>query len=163
LDVHFAVYTHTDTSLTRGEIRTLPSLSARGDQLSAYAISASLTNRIRLLTQTPRTFKGADGVPFPFASTDPFIFGDGHGNGITTVKEGTVVSPAMALVGTWKQELAAGRPIRAFTNMTMAPTQVDLVASAVAHVMEDRLPLRVKKESKQQPILRGHTSGAHFD
>src|ERR1700723_2305540 len=36
LDVHFAVYTHTDTSLTRGEIRTLPSLSARGDQLSAY-------------------------------------------------------------------------------------------------------------------------------
>jgi hypothetical protein len=36
LDVHFAVYTHTDTSFTRGEIRTLPSLSARGDQLSAY-------------------------------------------------------------------------------------------------------------------------------
>src|ERR1700722_1349164 len=36
LDVHFAVYTHTDTSLTRGEFRTLPSLSARGDQLSAY-------------------------------------------------------------------------------------------------------------------------------
>src|ERR1700726_4727237 len=39
LDVHFAVYTHTDTSLTRGEIRTLPSLSARGDQLSAYDAS----------------------------------------------------------------------------------------------------------------------------
>src|SRR6201998_1839800 len=36
LDVHFAVYTHTDTPLTRGAIRTLPSLSARGDQLSAY-------------------------------------------------------------------------------------------------------------------------------
>jgi hypothetical protein len=39
LDVHFAVYTHTDTSLTRGEIRTLPSLSARGDQLSAGGTS----------------------------------------------------------------------------------------------------------------------------
>src|ERR1700761_9544758 len=41
LDVHFAVYTHTDTSLTRGDIRTLPSLSARGDQLSAYHPVAS--------------------------------------------------------------------------------------------------------------------------
>src|ERR1700730_550075 len=36
LDVHFAVYTHTNTSLTRGKIRTLPSLSARGHLLSAY-------------------------------------------------------------------------------------------------------------------------------
>jgi dTDP-4-dehydrorhamnose reductase len=57
-----------------------------------------------------------------------------------------VVSSAKALVGTWKQELAAERPIRAFTNMTMAPTPVDLVASAIVHVMEDRLPLRVKHE-----------------
>src|SRR5262249_29533130 len=40
LDVHFAVYTHTDTSLTRGEIRMLPPLSARGDQLSAYSCYA---------------------------------------------------------------------------------------------------------------------------
>jgi dTDP-4-dehydrorhamnose reductase len=47
----------------------------------------------------------------------------------------------MALVATWKQELAAGRPLRAFTNMTMAPTPVDLVASAIAHVMEDHLPV----------------------
>jgi autotransporter-associated beta strand protein len=29
--------------------------------------------------------KGADGVPFPGASTDPFIFGDGHGNGIAGI------------------------------------------------------------------------------
>jgi hypothetical protein len=36
LDVHFAVHTHTNTSSIRGEIRTIPLRSARGDQLSAY-------------------------------------------------------------------------------------------------------------------------------
>src|SRR5580704_4933143 len=45
LDVHFAVYTHTNTSLTRGKIRTLPSLSARGHLLSAYVSSATKRQR----------------------------------------------------------------------------------------------------------------------
>lgn len=52
-----------------------------------------------------------------------------------------VVSPGMALVATWTQELAAGRSIRAFADMTMAPTPVDLVAKSIAHMMEDRLPV----------------------
>jgi hypothetical protein len=42
----------------------------------------------------PKNLKGADGVPFLFASTDPFIFGDGHGNGVTTVKEGRTAQTA---------------------------------------------------------------------
>jgi len=52
-----------------------------------------------------------------------------------------VVSPGMPLVTTWKRELAAGRPIRAFTDMTLAPTSVDIVATSIAHMMEDRLPI----------------------
>jgi dTDP-4-dehydrorhamnose reductase len=52
-----------------------------------------------------------------------------------------VVSPGMALVATWKRELAAGRPIRAFTDMTMAPAPVNLVAAAIARMMLDRLPV----------------------
>src|ERR1700676_3190261 len=36
LDVHFAVYNHTDTSLIRGQLRTLLSCFARGGRLSAY-------------------------------------------------------------------------------------------------------------------------------
>src|ERR1700739_2849975 len=54
LDVHFAVYTHTDTSLTRGDIRTLPSLSARGDQLSAYVHQPSWQASRALAARLPR-------------------------------------------------------------------------------------------------------------
>jgi dTDP-4-dehydrorhamnose reductase len=50
-----------------------------------------------------------------------------------------VVSPGMTLLSAWKQELASGRSIRAFTDMTMAPTPVDMVATSIARMMEDRL------------------------
>ena len=52
-----------------------------------------------------------------------------------------VVSPGMALLSTWTQELASGRSIRAFTDMTMAPTPVDMVAMSIARMVEDRLPV----------------------
>jgi dTDP-4-dehydrorhamnose reductase len=52
-----------------------------------------------------------------------------------------VVSPGMALTATWTRELSAGRPIRAFTDMTMAPIPVELVAMSIARMMEDRLPV----------------------
>jgi dTDP-4-dehydrorhamnose reductase len=52
-----------------------------------------------------------------------------------------VVSPGMALISTWTRELSAGRPIRAFTDMTMAPIPVELVALSIARMMEDRLPV----------------------
>jgi hypothetical protein len=43
LDVHFAVCNHTATSLIRGQLCTLLSCSARGDQRSAYVPSFRLT------------------------------------------------------------------------------------------------------------------------
>jgi dTDP-4-dehydrorhamnose reductase len=52
-----------------------------------------------------------------------------------------VVSPDMALVAAWKRELAAGRSIRAFGDMTMAPTPIDTVATSIVRLMEDRLPV----------------------
>ncbi len=52
-----------------------------------------------------------------------------------------VVSPDMALVHRWKQELAAGCSIRAFCDMTMAPTPIDMVAASIVRIMEDRLPV----------------------
>jgi dTDP-4-dehydrorhamnose reductase len=52
-----------------------------------------------------------------------------------------VISPDMALIARWKQELAAGRSIRAFADMTMAPASVDLVATCIERMMEDRLPV----------------------
>jgi dTDP-4-dehydrorhamnose reductase len=63
-----------------------------------------------------------------------------NGAPIGILRLAKVVSPGMALVTTWNQELAAGRSIRAFSDMTMAPTPVDVVATAIARMMEDRLP-----------------------
>jgi dTDP-4-dehydrorhamnose reductase len=52
-----------------------------------------------------------------------------------------VVSPGMQLVTQWKQELTAGRFIRAFSDMMMAPAPVELVATCITRMMEDRLPV----------------------
>jgi dTDP-4-dehydrorhamnose reductase len=52
-----------------------------------------------------------------------------------------VISPGMALMAMWKRELAAGRSIRAFTDMTMAPIPVNIAAMSIVRLMEDRLPV----------------------
>jgi dTDP-4-dehydrorhamnose reductase len=52
-----------------------------------------------------------------------------------------VVSPGMALLSNWKKQLAAGRAISAFSDMSMAPTPIDLAALAVGRMMQDRLPV----------------------
>jgi dTDP-4-dehydrorhamnose reductase len=64
-----------------------------------------------------------------------------NGAPIGILRLAKVVSPGMALVATWTQELAAGRSIRAFTDMTMAPIPVDVVARSIALILEDRLPV----------------------
>jgi dTDP-4-dehydrorhamnose reductase len=48
-----------------------------------------------------------------------------------------VVSPGMALLHNWIDMLARGQPIRAFTDMTMAPTETEMAAAAVAALMKD--------------------------
>lgn len=52
-----------------------------------------------------------------------------------------VVSPGMALIKTWDAELRAGRRVRAFSDMTMAPTPTDLVAKAIALMLQTRQPM----------------------
>lgn len=52
-----------------------------------------------------------------------------------------VASPGMALLADWRRELAAGRPIRAFSDMRMAPVPTALVATAIARMLEDRDPV----------------------
>jgi dTDP-4-dehydrorhamnose reductase len=66
-----------------------------------------------------------------------------------------VVSPGMPLLAAWRKELEAGRSIRAFTDMTMAPTPVDLVTMSIARMLEDRLPVIAQ--------LTGPRDVAYFD
>lgn len=46
-----------------------------------------------------------------------------------------VVMPGMELLRQWMAELTAGRPVRAFHDMMMAPTPVALVAAAIEHLL----------------------------
>ena len=51
-----------------------------------------------------------------------------------------VVSPDMPLLHGWLRALSAGEPIRAFHDMTMAPTPTGLVSMAIAALMDSRTP-----------------------
>lgn len=48
-----------------------------------------------------------------------------------------IVSPDMPLLRDWIDKLAAGQPIRAFRDMTMAPAETVMVAEAIAALMKD--------------------------
>ena len=49
-----------------------------------------------------------------------------------------VASANMPLLHGWLDALAAGKPIRAFSDMTMAPTPMTLVTAAITALMRDR-------------------------
>ena len=48
-----------------------------------------------------------------------------------------VVSRDMPLLCDWSEKLAAGQPIRAFSDMTMAPVETAMVCDAIAMLMKD--------------------------
>ena len=48
-----------------------------------------------------------------------------------------IVSRDMPLLRDWSVRLAAGRPIRAFSDMTMAPVETAMVCDAIAMLMKD--------------------------
>jgi dTDP-4-dehydrorhamnose reductase len=49
-----------------------------------------------------------------------------------------VVPARMPLIDGWIADLSAGRAIRAFGDMKLAPTPIDLVCEAIARLLEDR-------------------------
>jgi dTDP-4-dehydrorhamnose reductase len=62
-----------------------------------------------------------------------------HGAPTGILRLAKVVSPRTALLHDWRAALAAGKPIRAFHDMTMAPTPIDAVARAIEALMRDRM------------------------
>lgn len=57
------------------------------------------------------------------------------GDPIGTLRLAKVVSPGMALLPNWKKALVAGRAIHPFSDMRLAPTPIDIVASVIAQMM----------------------------
>jgi dTDP-4-dehydrorhamnose reductase len=62
----------------------------------------------------------------------------GAGAPVAILRLSKVVSPGMALIAGWIEALIAGKAIRAFADMTMAPTPTGLVVAAIAALMADR-------------------------
>jgi dTDP-4-dehydrorhamnose reductase len=60
------------------------------------------------------------------------------GRPIAILRLAKVVWPGMPLLRGWVDDLRAGRSVRAFTDMNMAPVPVETVARAVANLLGDR-------------------------
>lgn len=63
------------------------------------------------------------------------------GASIGILRLGKVVFPGMALLSNWKERLSAGLAVHPFSDMSMAPIPIDVVALAIARMMQDRLPI----------------------
>jgi dTDP-4-dehydrorhamnose reductase len=60
------------------------------------------------------------------------------GEPVAILRLAKVVSPRMPLFDEWIKKLSAGQPIRAFTDMTLAPTPIGVVCDAISRLMADR-------------------------
>jgi dTDP-4-dehydrorhamnose reductase len=61
-----------------------------------------------------------------------------RGAPVAILRLAKVASPGMALIKGWVDALTSGKPIRAFHDMTMAPTPTGLVMTAIEALMSDR-------------------------
>lgn len=61
-----------------------------------------------------------------------------RGAPVAILRLAKVVSPDMPLLAGWIADLSAGRPVRAFHDMTLAPTPTGLVCAAIGALLEDR-------------------------
>jgi len=62
-----------------------------------------------------------------------------RGAPVAILRLAKVVSPDMALVRSWVASLSGGKPIRAFHDMTLAPTPIGIVAEAIARLLKDQV------------------------
>lgn len=62
-----------------------------------------------------------------------------RGEPVGILRLAKVVSPTMPLLHSWVRALSAGEPIRAFHDMTMAPTPMEQVSGAIAALLEHRV------------------------
>ena len=61
-----------------------------------------------------------------------------RGAPVAILRLAKVVSADMPLIERWIRDLSRGQPIRAFNDLTLAPTPTDLVCAAISSLLEDR-------------------------
>jgi dTDP-4-dehydrorhamnose reductase len=62
------------------------------------------------------------------------------GGALAILRLGKVIGPGLALFDTWRGELGAGRPIRAFEDLKLAPVAISKVAHALQALALSRMP-----------------------
>jgi len=132
----------------------------RGSEFVNVTQALALTERLTargaylLFLSTNQVFDGADAHVAPGAPTSPVSeYGRQkaraeallrklmeRGAPVGILRLAKVTSPNMALLHGWLDALSAGKPIRAFSDMTMAPTPMGLVMAAIVALMRDRTP-----------------------
>jgi dTDP-4-dehydrorhamnose reductase len=61
-----------------------------------------------------------------------------HGAPVGVLRLAKVISPRMPLFRRWIADLASGKPIGAFSDMTLAPTHIAAVCSAIGSLLTER-------------------------
>src|ERR1700681_1064183 len=61
-----------------------------------------------------------------------------NGAPVAILRLAKVMSDTMPLIGGWVKDLTAAKPIRAFSDLAVAPTPTDLVCTAIAALLQDR-------------------------
>jgi dTDP-4-dehydrorhamnose reductase len=61
-----------------------------------------------------------------------------NGAPVAVLRLAKVVSDTMPLIGGWIRDLTAGKPIRVFNDLALAPTPTDLVCTAITALLQDR-------------------------
>jgi len=61
-----------------------------------------------------------------------------NGAPVAILRLAKVVSDTLPLIGGWIDDLTANKQIRAFSDMTLAPTPTDLVCTAISALLQDR-------------------------
>jgi dTDP-4-dehydrorhamnose reductase len=129
--------------------------SARVNCAGTIALAERLVQRgiYTLFLSTNQVFDGmAPGVPADTELSPTSEYGrqkartemalrrmmsDGAPVGILRLSK--VVAPDMKLFADWRMSLKAGRPVRAFEDMTLAPVPIALVTRAIVVMMRERI------------------------
>lgn len=131
-----------------------PAGSARINVVQTVAlIEKLLTRGIHVLfLSTNQVFDGsvphvpADAAPAPVseygrqkARVEAVLRGHiARGAPLAILRLAKVISAKMPLIEDWAARLSAGRPIRAFNDMALAPTPANLAGAAIGALLEDR-------------------------
>jgi dTDP-4-dehydrorhamnose reductase len=135
-----------------GDCRARPSLAREANLDAPVAIAKRAFDRgaTVVFLSTNQVFDGCTPRPRPEDQKSPrSMYGllkaeaedqlGKLGGDLAIVRLGKVITPELALFQTWRNELSAGRSIKAFDDLKMAPISISRVITGLERITHDRL------------------------